>query len=731
MAASGVDVLHTGAHSASIFDLSRSMGEGVPIVDFCIPCNPYFPTPEMFDELTRDLRKILKHYPSDASTITAKLSSVLGLHPQTVAMANGSTELITWIDHLLIKSSVAVPIPTFGRWTDQPLETGKRVDMFPLRERDNFKLDLDEYVQFIRERGSRVAVVCNVNNPDGGYLNRRDVIRFMDDLADLDLVIIDESFIDFSDAEQYPSVGPEAVIRSNVVVLKSLGKNFGLHGIRFGYLMANPAIAGRIAKALPKWNLNSLAEKVVFMIEDHQDDYAESLRLLSRDRRSMAAELSQLDDLKVFPSQGNFILVKLQPEWSGVELRDYLVADHAVYTRECGNKLGMTSQFMRLVVRPAADVDRLIDGIEDYGEKLRAESANEPWSTTGPSWSNGPSSTAAPLSPAPWSAGERSRSGGGPAHAARSESRPERPAAPARSGARPAPGPDDSRPSSRPVSGAGESRSGQRSASGPDRAGSGPRSGDRSDSSSRSDSDRTGSGSRSLDGPDDSWTGSRADNRMGSSARGADRTDSRAADLADESPRSDRSDSRRDDAPRTDSWTNDRSESRAADRPRADSWSPERPLEDPWADDRPPVFRPASRSADEPAGPSRSADRTPSGSRSADDPRTDSWPTERPATDPWSAEPLPSDQWPTERLTLDPWSDDPRPSAGRADGPPQYSSAATRSSSSGRSGSRPPTHADPYADEPAAEPGYDWRQRMADDEPDDLTARPPRRGANY
>jgi histidinol-phosphate/aromatic aminotransferase/cobyric acid decarboxylase-like protein len=391
MGRTGIDtsILHKGAHSASYFDLSRSMGEGAEIVDFCIPCNPYFPTPEMFDELSRDLKNILKYYPSDSGSITNKLASVLGLHPQTVAMANGSTELITWIDHLLIKDSIAIPIPTFGRWTDQPLETGKHVDMFPLQERDGFRLNLDDYVRFIRDRGSRVAVVCNVNNPDGGYLARRDVIRFMDALGDLDLVVIDESFIDFSDAEQYPSVGPDAVIRPNAVVLKSLGKNFGLHGIRFGYLMANPAIAGKIAKALPKWNLNSLAEKVVYMIQEHQAEYEDSLRLLSRDRRTMAGELARIPGLTVFPSQGNFILVKLPTEWSGVSLRDYLVANHGVYTRECGNKLGMTSQFMRLVVRPARDVDRLIDGMLDYGRQFRVRPAyDEDPLDTGRRWSS-------------------------------------------------------------------------------------------------------------------------------------------------------------------------------------------------------------------------------------------------------------------------------------------------------------------------------------------------------
>jgi hypothetical protein len=107
------------------------------------------------------------------------------------------------------------------------------------------------------------------------------------------------------------------------------------------------------------------------MISEHDAEYQRSLRLLSRDRQMMANDLSRIPGLTVFPSQGNFILVKLPTEWSGVALRDYLVANHAVYTRECGNKLGMTSQFMRLVVRPTDDVDRLIDGMRDYGGQWR------------------------------------------------------------------------------------------------------------------------------------------------------------------------------------------------------------------------------------------------------------------------------------------------------------------------------------------------------------------------
>jgi histidinol-phosphate/aromatic aminotransferase/cobyric acid decarboxylase-like protein len=376
----GVDgsLFQRSAHSPSVFELSRRMGDQArQLIDFCIPCNPYFPTPEMFDQLASNLEAVLKFYPSDSDTIAGQLARVLGLNPTTIAMSNGSTELITWMDHLWVRDSLAIPIPTFGRWTDQPMETGKRVDMFPLRERDGFELNLDAYLNFIRARRSRVAVLCNPNNPDGGYLPRRQVLHFMDSLADLDLVVIDESFIDFVEVEPDPSVAAEAAIRPNVVVLKSLGKNFGLHGIRFGYLVANPGLAAAMRKTLPKWNLNSLAETIVFMLAEHGDAYRKSLRLLARDRYAMGQQLVRIPELAVYSSQANFLLVKLSPDIDGTDLRDHLLTHHQILIRECGNKLGLSNQFLRLVVRPQQDVVHLIEGLRDFTHS-RWQATNPP-----------------------------------------------------------------------------------------------------------------------------------------------------------------------------------------------------------------------------------------------------------------------------------------------------------------------------------------------------------------
>jgi histidinol-phosphate/aromatic aminotransferase/cobyric acid decarboxylase-like protein len=162
-----------------------------------------------------------------------------------------------------------------------------------------------------------------------------------------------------------------------VVVLKSLGKNFGLHGIRFGYLVANPGLAAAMRKTLPKWNLNSLAETIVFMLAEHGDEYHESLRLLARDRYTMGRQLAQLPELTVYSSQANFLLVRLAPDLDGTDLRDHLLSRHQILIRECGNKLGMSKQFLRLVVRPQQDVIRLIEGISDY-TRARWQQTSEP-----------------------------------------------------------------------------------------------------------------------------------------------------------------------------------------------------------------------------------------------------------------------------------------------------------------------------------------------------------------
>jgi histidinol-phosphate/aromatic aminotransferase/cobyric acid decarboxylase-like protein len=338
--------------------------------DFCIPVNPYFPTAGMFAKFHEQLETGLKYYPADNAEIAHVLAEVLGLDPASVVMANGSTELITWICELLVRGGLATPVPTFGRWTDQPRELGQAVHEFPLRAEDGFRLAVDRFVRFVRRRGAAAAAICNPNNPTGSLVPREDLQRLLEELSDLDVVVIDESFIDFAEPDDIPSAASAAAARPGVIVIKSLGKNFGLHGVRAGYAVAHPRTAELLRRRLPPWNINALAEMLVRALPDHWAEYEQSRRHVIRDRLCLHHRLARLPQLVVFPSKANFVYVRIPQVVDGVQLRNRLLTEYGILVRECGSKSGSDRHHLRIAARPETQLDQLTTALAAALEEL-------------------------------------------------------------------------------------------------------------------------------------------------------------------------------------------------------------------------------------------------------------------------------------------------------------------------------------------------------------------------
>jgi len=353
-------------HTPSFGVLSEGLkGQTEILRDYCIPVNPYFPTPQIFAKLKAEIETTLKYYPATQTPISEKLAASIHIPAENIILGNGSTELITWINQLLIEESLAIPVPTFSRWTEDPLSTGKQVHMMPRLESADFALDVDSWVDFIRTTKARSAVICNPNNPTGAFLPTHEVLRMVDALAHLDVIIVDESFGDFVFENEIPSVAKEIIQRDNAIVLKSLGKNLGLHGIRAGYAVANTKLTSRLKKALPYWNLNAVAEWLIGELPKHAADYENSRRQVVRDRIQLERDLRQVSGLKVFPSFANFVYFKVPDVVDGVALRNYLLTEYGYLVRECGNKVGSSSQFFRVAARPNDERQYLISALRD------------------------------------------------------------------------------------------------------------------------------------------------------------------------------------------------------------------------------------------------------------------------------------------------------------------------------------------------------------------------------
>jgi histidinol-phosphate/aromatic aminotransferase/cobyric acid decarboxylase-like protein len=173
---------------------------------------------------------------------------------------------------------------------------------------------------------------------------------------------MDESFIDFSDLDSAASL---VATTSNLVVVKSMGKSLGWHGVRLGYAVAAPGRARVLRESLPFWNINGLAAYVLKTVTRFREEYRASFALAARDRCYMMDCLSKIPGITVYPSQANFLFVELSEEISGRTLRDRLLENHGIMVRECSNKIGSTEQYLRLAVQTRAAVDALVQALHE------------------------------------------------------------------------------------------------------------------------------------------------------------------------------------------------------------------------------------------------------------------------------------------------------------------------------------------------------------------------------
>ena len=367
------------AHNPSFYELNASladaqraanMAKGAGLRDFCVPVNPYFPTPQIQVEMMERMPESLKYYPPGNEAVAKVLGRTLALDPETLVLGNGSTELITWIDRLFVKENLITSVPTFGRWTDQPKETGKEVFYYRRCAAQDYAIDVDQFVAKVAETGSRVAVISNPNNPTGAVTSVRDLKQLAERLSHLDLIVIDESFIEFSAVEEVPTFEHLAAKYPNVMVLKSLGKNFGQHGVRLGYCVANKSLAADLRNALPKWNINGVGVLLVEMYSKYHREYELGRRAAVQDRIEFELALRQVTDLVVYPSSGNFVYVQAPFNVCGIALRNALLQDYGIFIRECGNKIGATSNHFRIAVRPKKDAEDLVVALRETLRKL-------------------------------------------------------------------------------------------------------------------------------------------------------------------------------------------------------------------------------------------------------------------------------------------------------------------------------------------------------------------------
>ena len=349
------------SHSPSLADLV-GYEDAKDIIDFCFISNPYYPTPAMLDDLKENFPNLLKSYPSSNPLVSQKhLASVLDLKPENLILGNGATELIVAMNTTLI-DRIAVPIPTFGEYIEK-LRQQRDAELYILKAEDNYQLFLNDYLAWVRARGLKSLLVINPGNPTGQLFSLNEMTDFLHQAMDMELVVVDESFIDFA-GDPVPSLLSVAGQFSNLLLVRSMSKHCGVPGLRLGYCYSeNLYVLNRIRRFIPTWNVNSVAQYFLSLLAGTDGDYHESRKLVIRDVRWLYHSLRTIPGIEAYPTGANFVLFKIKSGMTAAELQGLLLKDHRMYVRDCSNKIGMDKYHIRVASQGLEKDKRLVDAL--------------------------------------------------------------------------------------------------------------------------------------------------------------------------------------------------------------------------------------------------------------------------------------------------------------------------------------------------------------------------------
>jgi cobalamin biosynthesis protein CobC len=204
---------------------------GIPLADWLdlstgIAPWPY-PVPPIAPEFWQRL-------PEEDDGLEAAARDYYGAGPVPLLALPGSQAAIQTLPHLLPAGRVAIPSPIYGEHPAAWAAAG------------HTQVDWDAAADY--------AVACNPNNPTGRSFSRADLLERARGLR---LLVVDEAFIDAAPTESLAGCGAD-----NIVVLRSLGKFFGLAGARVGFALAESALLTRLAEALGPWPVSNPARVV-------------------------------------------------------------------------------------------------------------------------------------------------------------------------------------------------------------------------------------------------------------------------------------------------------------------------------------------------------------------------------------------------------------------------------------------------------------------------------------
>jgi histidinol-phosphate aminotransferase len=332
--------------------------EQVPELDLSTTEWPEFPNSEVVNASIYTARGRVNGYPDrHAAAIRRALAERHGVEPERIVLGNGAAELLQTAALSLLApgDELLMPWPSYPLY---PLMAARaRARPIPVERREALR-------DRVSER-TRLLVLCNPNDPTGGYLTAEEVAGLASGLPERVHVLVDEALVHFQDVEPIDSVLRLTDAFPRLVVVRTFSKIYGLSGLRAGYAVGSSAAASVLDALAPVLGVNALTQAAIDQALKIGGPEVERRReSVIRERRRLLDELGELG-LEVDESQANFVWMAADG-LPGAELTARLREQGVIVAP--GGPLG-ADDHVRATIRSPGATDRLVTALRRVLER--------------------------------------------------------------------------------------------------------------------------------------------------------------------------------------------------------------------------------------------------------------------------------------------------------------------------------------------------------------------------
>lgn len=247
-----------------------------------------------------------RYPPFVAEDFISAVSEATGWAEEGVLVGNGSNELIQALLAAVVgpDSAIVIPEPTFTLYRLLTSVGGGRVVSVALDDALRFRVDA--IIDAAVESRAAIIVLCTPNNPTGGALTRKEVIRIHDETDAL--VVLDQAYVEFGGYDAIPLLAD----RKRLVVLRTFSKAMSMAGLRAGYLLGDPELVREVSKAKLPYNINFVTESIAAEVLRERALLQPQIDAIRAQRDRLLAELDGLGGIRVYPSEANFVLFRVE-----------------------------------------------------------------------------------------------------------------------------------------------------------------------------------------------------------------------------------------------------------------------------------------------------------------------------------------------------------------------------------------------------------------------------------